>query len=387
MKRRKLAGVLLALLLVMSCLPTASAAGEGALALSSGQVKAGDRVTLTVSLRDNPGMATFLLYVYYDTSVFTVDPTGDISAAGIFRQEGGLICNAISTAKANGRYGGDAGKDGVLALWYNSSGVDTTGSGDMLTVTLHARSGAANGDYTVSLGYSATDTRDESGAKVALRTASATVTVSGGSNAQTGGEVQQPGQDTQGETETPQFLDVAGHWAESYIEQAAARGLIVGYQGLYRPGDTMTRAECVTILYRASGSPKTAGTPSFTDLDPQQSWYWNAVAWAEQNGVVNGVGNGRFDPNGSVTREQLATILHRLSGRGTGTEALLTQTYDASYSDSASVSAWAKPSLYWTIYNGIYCGTASAAVGSSLAPAQAADRAQIAVMIVRYLQQ
>jgi hypothetical protein len=101
--------------------------------------------------------------------------------------------------------------------------------------------------------------------------------------------------------------------------------------------------------------------------------------------VVNGVGGDRFDPDGPVSREQLVTILHRLAGTPSGMETMLTGAYDSQYPDSGTVSDWAKAALYWSIYSDIYCGQTSPAVGQTLAPAVAADRAQIAVMMVRYL--
>lgn len=391
MKQRTVA-ILFALLLLVNVLPAASAAEGAALTLDSGPVAEDGTVTLTISLQDNPGMAAFMLYIYYDTSVFSADPAGDLSAAGVFRKEGGLLGNTIATARANGRYNGDSRKDGLLALWYNGSGIDTTGSGTVMTVTLHADPNAASGDYTVELGYSPTDTCNRNGEKVDLRTASAVVTLSGS------GEEPQPGPsgnetetpalpETPEQPEAPAFLDVSGHWAEEHILRAAQQSLILGYNGYCRPNDTMTRAECVTILHRASGSPKPAAAPTFTDLDSQQQWYWEAVAWAEETGVVKGIGGGKFAPGGTVTREQLATILHRLSGQGAGMEGLLTPVYDQTYRDSAQISDWAKADLYWSLYNGIYCGTDSLPVGETLAPTAAASRAQIAVMIVRWLEQ
>lgn len=186
-----------------------------------------------------------------------------------------------------------------------------------------------------------------------------------------------------GDGAPPQFLDTTGHFASDFIERAADLGLIYGYEGLYRPDDAMTRGECVTILYRAMGSPKVDRPATFTDLT--HNYYRNAVAWAEQNGIVNGVGGGRFNPTGQVTRAQLAAILYRLAGSQSGMELMLTGVYDSQYADSAEIPGWAKRAVYWAVYNEVYCGTDSLEVGMSLAPNRAATRAQIAVMIVRYL--
>ena len=86
-----------------------------------------------------------------------------------------------------------------------------------------------------------------------------------------------------------------------------------------------------------------------------------------------------------MTREQLATVLMRLSGESSGMEAMFTSIYDWQYPDSGEISSYAKSAIYWSIYNSIYCGEASAGVGKILAPKADATRAQIAVMIIRYL--
>lgn len=179
------------------------------------------------------------------------------------------------------------------------------------------------------------------------------------------------------------FNDVNEHWAETYIAQAADRELIQGYNGLYRPDDPMTRAELVTVLWRAMGQPEPTAAADFTDL--AQDWYKKPVAWAQESNVVNGVGNGKFDPNGHVTREQLVVILHRLAGTPVSGEVLLTSIYDWQYPDSGEISAYAKQALYWSIYNVIYCGEASLEVGKTLEPTEDATRGQIAVMMIRYL--
>ena len=371
--KRIMAAVLLVALLVGIC-PMAFAAGEPTISVTSGEVKAGEEIVLTVSIKDNPGLAAFMLYVYFDTSAFSLDVDNDLVGVGEF-ENGGLLGNSISAAKSSGRYNGAVGKDGAVILWYNASGRNTKADGAMIQLTLRAKAGIANGDYRIELGYSANDTCNDSDENVALSTLPGIVTVSGGSGTKTEDDVPA--------VETPFFTDVTGHWAESFIDDAANRGLIQGYQGLYRPNDTMTRAEFVTILWRASGEPKPAKAASFTDL--KQDWYKDAVAWAEENSVVNGIGDGKFDPTGSVTREQLVTILHRMAGTPTGMEAMFTGVYDSTYSDSAKIGSWAKAAMYWSIYNEIFCGQESVAIGNTLAPKEPANRAQIAVMITRYL--
>ena len=111
-------------------------------------------------------------------------------------------------------------------------------------------------------------------------------------------------------------------------------------------------------------------------------WYTEAVAWAAENGVVNGVGGGKFEPDGNVTREQIATILYRYAGlRGvpTGGRADL-----GSFPDSGAVSGWAYDALSWANAAGLIAGTREGGV-DYLAPQQNATRAQVAVILMRYL--
>ena len=380
--RRGIAICLAAVLLLGALAVGSFAANTPEVTVSSGSVKAGETVDLTVTMSGNPGMAAFMLYIYYDTDTFAVDPSRDISAGSDFAG-GILLGNDLETARKNSDEPvGDSSKDGVLALWCNSTGTNTTKNGSMLKIRLQAKDTAANGSYTISLGYDADNTINEDGGKVALQVSGGTVTV-------TGGAADKP-EDPAGAVDSTgggggvvDFSDIAGSWAEDYIVEANARGLVYGYNGVYRPNDTMTRAEFVTILYRACGSPKPAKAASFTDLT--QTWYRDPIAWAEENQVVNGVGNGRFDPGGPVTREQLVTILFRLSGGQSGMESMFTSAYDGAYTDAGQISAYAKPAVYWSIYHEILCGQQSLTVPETLAPRAAATRAQIAVMIVRYL--
>ena len=97
------------------------------------------------------------------------------------------------------------------------------------------------------------------------------------------------------------------------------------------------------------------------------------------------MGDGLFDPTGSVTREQLVTILHRMAGTPTGMELMFGSIYDGKFSDTGLIGDWAKQAVYWSIYEGIYCGENSEEIGTALAPKGPANRAQIAVMMIRYL--
>lgn len=373
--------MLVVLMLAGMILPVQAAAAP-AVTLTSGEAKSGESILLTVSIEDNPGLATYQLYFYYDTSVFELEK---LSAAGSFNQSGGILTNSIAVADARGRYDGQSGKDGTLGLWYNSLGINESGSGEMAKIRLRVKDGAAAGDYTIGLDYSRANTINRDGSSVALRTSGGTVTVlsngtSSGAGQSQGSTTVQPSEDE----EKSLFRDVAGNWAEEYILKAGERGLVNGKsEGIFDPNANMTRAEFMTILWRAVGSPAPRGKASFSDLP--MAWYQEPIAWAEENNITNGTSPTTFDPNGNVTREQMMTILHRMAGKPIGMESMFTAVYDQQLADSASISSWAKDAVYWSIFHEILCGEQSVKLGNTVAPKAAATRSQIAVSIIRYL--
>ena len=95
-------------------------------------------------------------------------------------------------------------------------------------------------------------------------------------------------------------------WYENAQNWAKANGISDGTA----PEGTINRAQMVTMLYRAAGSPAVEGASAFTDISAD-SYYAKAAAWAAKNGITAGVGNGRFEPNGTCTRGQIATFLYR----------------------------------------------------------------------------
>jgi len=147
---------------------------------------------------------------------------------------------------------------------------------------------------------------------------------------------------------------------------------------LFGPNSPMTRAQLVTVLYRATGSPQVTVTTNFTDLEVG-SYYYNAVVWASLNGIVNGVSDTAFAPNTPVTRQQIAAILYRyakFSGNLTANQGSL-----EAFEDRSSVEPYAVESMAWAVGEGIISGTTP----TTLSPLDQATRAQVAVMLHRYL--
>ncbi|MGN0962807.1 MAG: leucine-rich repeat protein [Clostridia bacterium] len=175
------------------------------------------------------------------------------------------------------------------------------------------------------------------------------------------------------------FIDVnTNEWYHLYVDYAVTNGLFNGTgSNTFEPQTAMTRAMLVTVLWRYEGSPA-AGSPSFDDV-PKNEWYSEAVAWAETNGVVNGVGAGKFAPNGKITREQMATILFRYSQKkGMNTDKR--GSFNA-FPDAGQVSAYAAEAMSWTVGEGIINGS-----DGLLLPQGNATRAQVATILTRYIE-
>ena len=180
------------------------------------------------------------------------------------------------------------------------------------------------------------------------------------------------------------FRDVTeSDWFYDDVRFANQNGLFNGVEkDLFAPEEPMTRGMLVTVLWRLDGetAPKTATT--FTDVDVN-AYYADAVAWAAESGVVNGIGGNKFDPEGNVTREQIAAILFRyasLKGVDTAARANL-----ATFPDAEKTSAYAHDALSWAVAAELVKGTKE---GSTiyLDPQGSATRAQVAAILSRYAQ-
>lgn len=186
------------------------------------------------------------------------------------------------------------------------------------------------------------------------------------------------------QTASSQFTDVSGSykWAANSVDFMYMNDIIKGNNTknpkLFGPGAKMTRAMLVTVLYRAAGEPTVTGiTNKFTD-NKQGQYYYNAVLWASNMGIVNGATATTFDPNGNVTREQIAAILYRYEGSPTVTGSL------SGYPDQAQVSSFAVTAMQWAVGTGIITGVTSGG-RTTLSAKGNATRAQVAVMLHRFL--
>lgn len=170
-------------------------------------------------------------------------------------------------------------------------------------------------------------------------------------------------------------------WYYSAVSFAYYNGLMNGVADtLFDPNGTMTRAMLVTVLWRLDGG-SADGTSPYTDV-PEGTWYTDGVIWATENGIVNGVGNGKFDPNGTVTREQIATILYRYAAYR-GVDVSDRASLDL-FTDAGAVSDYARAPMQWAVQTKLISGRLDHKQ-LYLAPQSGGTRAEVATILMRFL--
>ena len=177
------------------------------------------------------------------------------------------------------------------------------------------------------------------------------------------------------------FADVSAYeWFYDDVYFAVSNGLFNGTdENTFSPNASMTRAMLVTVLYRLEGQPAVIGGSAFDDVKAGQ-WYTDAVIWATRNGIVNGLGDGKFGTNDSVTREQMAAILYRYAqncGYDTTARADLN-----GFTDANKISTYAQEAMAWANTVGLINGRTT----TSLAPTGTATRAEVAAIFHRFVE-
>jgi len=180
----------------------------------------------------------------------------------------------------------------------------------------------------------------------------------------------------------PSFADVdEGDWFYNAVRFVLGRGLMQGTaENTFIPNMTTTRAMAVTVLWRLADEPNVGasvfGRP-FSDVEPD-AWYYDAVIWARENGIISGYSDGRFGPADDITREQLTTIVFNyLKFIGEGPEGAWMLYVD--FEDADDISYWALEAVAFCYMKGIVTGNPN----NTFSPAGDATRAEYAVMLMR----
>ncbi|HMM06639.1 MAG TPA: InlB B-repeat-containing protein [Clostridiales bacterium] len=169
-------------------------------------------------------------------------------------------------------------------------------------------------------------------------------------------------------------------WYYNSVRKVTQWGLFTGTSSsLFSPDAAMTRAMFVSVLYRYEGSPAVSGSTPFTDLT--QGYYYNAVLWASQNGIVTGTSATAFSPDASVTRQQMVVFLYRYCGNYKGYNVSAAASLSG-YSDANQVSSYALDAMKWAVAKGYISGTST----TSLSPQAVATRAQVSEIFVKFIE-
>jgi hypothetical protein len=179
------------------------------------------------------------------------------------------------------------------------------------------------------------------------------------------------------------FIDVKStDWFYDAVTYVSGKSLFTGTSATaFSPQSSMTRAMFVTVLHRLAGKPAISSFSVFPDVSDASAYYFNAVVWANQNNIVTGDSDGKFHPDQSITREQMAVIISRYAAyAGYGTTPLSTAAYDA-FSDRSSVSGYAQDAVKWATSVGLLNGS-----DGKIVPKGTASRAQVAQIILNFCQ-
>lgn len=175
------------------------------------------------------------------------------------------------------------------------------------------------------------------------------------------------------------FLDVnTGAWYYDAVKYAVENGLMSG-TGTYtfEPNTTLSRGMIAQMLYALEGKPSVSSANNFTDVS-SSDWYDKAASWAQSKGIITGYEDGRFGPNDPLTREQLALILYNYAkseGHSTSTKADLSK-----FADDTSTSPWAQQAMSWAVGEGLLSGRGV----NMLYPTGTATRAEVAQIMMNF---
>lgn len=254
-------------------------------------------------------------------------------------------------------------KQGASMVVYAGTGTVTDGT--LMDVTIGASAGK-NGVVTAGHRY------------IATGTVGATVRVSTAGSFGVQGTVSFAAAGSQSGNSLP-FVDVKnGDWYSGAVQYVYEKGYFSGTSGdVFSPNTPMTRAMLATVLYRVSGESVSGSKSAFSDVSDGQ-WYSAGVTWASEKGVVNGMGNGTYCPDLSVSREQIVTMLYRYQSYRSGSVSAKGSL--TGYPDGSLVSDWARPAMEWATGAGLIQGRDT----GHLDPKGNATRAEVATILQRF---
>ena len=327
---------------------SSASTSAGTLSVTPGQ---GDSKTVTLDLNAE-NSTNGKLTVGYDTDVLTltaVEPT-DAALNSFVTAEDGTVTFAYANKTAVN------GKLATLTFSYDASTAPKT---TVATVTTLEEGGS----------------QKEIAQNVTLTLKDEVVVPVGPT------EPSKPSTPTEPEKPSFPFKDVTtDHPFYEDIKYVYEKGLMQGVsEDIFQSATTTTRGMIATILYRMEGEPAVKNASSFRDV-ADGMYYTKAIAWAAANGIVNGYADGTFQPDQTISREQMAAILYRYAQYKGCDVSVGEDTSILSYTDAAQVAEYAIPAFQWAVGAGIINGTTA----STLSPKGSATRGQVAAILHRY---
>ena len=360
--------VLLLLLSMLFCTYCSAEESAAVLAGSDHAAAPGETVTVTLDLRDNPGLAAWKVELAWDAAALSLDKQSI----------------ALSGAFSNGMFVKNADTDGKLSLvWANTENVASDGA--LFTLTFTVSPQAHPGTYAITVTTSGT--YDENGEKVTVASANAGITLPDTAPANPGESEPAP-RPTPTEKPEPEQPPVAVSPTVSFTDMnetayyyqpalwAAENGITTGTTDTtFSPDAPCSRAQAVTFLWRAAGCPEPAGLMCpFTDVAPE-AYYRKAVLWAVEKGITTGTTDTTFSPDAPCTRAQIVTFLYRnIQAEGGGFQGAWM--FRLPFTDMPD---WAFEPIAWCYMKGITTGTTD----TTFSPDAPCTRGQIVTFLYR----
>ena len=332
------------------------------------------KYVVSVDIADNPGFASLQMELYYNKDVLSCEKVvpGDV-VKGMLTDSNPMASGEKTSAILSVAGFNNTAANSNLATFV----FDEPKSGDpkiefVLTEMVMADGTRIVCETKINDNYGDVKVEDSSSQTENKKPVSS----GGSSKVEPTEKTEQPVIENETEKTPVTFSDVTNkHWAKSFIEKAVAMGLVKGMpDGTFAPDKAMTRAEFATILWNMAGRPEAGVVTRFADVKVGE-WYTKQIAWASQSGYITGISETEFSPNGLITREQAMAILYRYAGRPAVTETL------NSFKDKSAIYDYALPAMGWAVENNIISGVAD----GEIAPKMSATRAQLATIMVRFL--
>lgn len=353
--------------------------------------KSGETVTINLDFSNNTGIIAALFKLEYDRERLEL----------VKAEDKGLLEGAVFSQNYD--------SFPYIMLWNSASEKNFTSDGTLAALTFRILDNAEGGSAVINISYNPDDVFDSDLNNVDIHINNVSITVLNESSSETEAPVKENTVSTSGgyissgsskpkethnstnstdaeivpATNTISFDDVKEHnWYYSDVTYVVEKKLMNGISDThFAPDNLLTRGMLVTVLYRNENRPDVGADVAFSDVTGNM-YYADAVAWAKQNGIVNGVTEYEFAPDNNITREQIVTIMHRYAKYKKYDVGNEKNTNILSYDDFSDISEYAIASMQYAIGSGLMNGKTE----STLNPLDNATRAEIAAILHRFIE-